>query len=145
MVPQKERCYATFSGDLAPALAVLDATVDLAGPGGRRTIPVLDLYDPGGDGIRRHRLQPNEIIVSVQLPTSSRGVRANYQKLRIRPAFDFPELGLAAAGVVEGGIVRRLAIAAGGLETYRTGSMRSPNRTSGRRSPRRVGQRSRRR
>ncbi|MCI4358173.1 MAG: FAD binding domain-containing protein [Thermoplasmata archaeon] len=118
VVPQKERCYATFSGDLAPALAAVDASVELAGPDGRRTIPVLDLYDPGGDGIRRHRLRPNEIVVAVSFPAASRGLPANYQKLRIRPTFDFPELGLAAAGLVESGTVRSLAIAAGGLETY---------------------------
>lgn len=118
VVPQKERCYATFSGDLAPALAVLDATVEVAGPEGRRTLPVLDLYDPGGDGIRRHRLRPGEIIVAVEIPASSRRLPASYQKLRIRPSFDFPELGLAASGLLDGGVVRRLTIAAGGLETY---------------------------
>src|SRR5665647_375340 len=31
-------CFATFSGDLAPALLTLGAEVDIAGPGGRRTI-----------------------------------------------------------------------------------------------------------
>ena len=30
-------CFATFSGDLAPALLALDAEVDIAGPAGRRT------------------------------------------------------------------------------------------------------------
>ncbi len=118
VVPQKERCYATFSGDLAPALGAIEAEVELAGPDGSRRLPVLDLYDPGGDGIRRHRMRPGELVVAVHLPPSARGRPANYQKLRIRPAFDFPELGLAASGRVESGIVRSLTIAAGGLETY---------------------------
>ena len=30
-------CFATFSGDLAPALLTLDAEIDIAGPSGRRT------------------------------------------------------------------------------------------------------------
>ncbi|HKS59174.1 MAG TPA: FAD binding domain-containing protein, partial [Thermoplasmata archaeon] len=38
VVPQKERCYATFSGDLAPPLMVLGAGVQVAGPSGRRTM-----------------------------------------------------------------------------------------------------------
>jgi 4-hydroxybenzoyl-CoA reductase subunit beta len=118
VVPQKERCYATFSGDLAPALGAIDAEVELAGPEGARRIPVLDLYDPGGDGIRRHRMRPGELVVAVHLPGSARGLPGSYQKLRVRPAFDFPELGLAASGRVESGIVRSLTIAAGGLETY---------------------------
>ena len=33
-------CFATFSGDLAPALLTLGAEVDLAGPDGRRTLPL---------------------------------------------------------------------------------------------------------
>src|SRR6266487_1061971 len=37
-------CFATFSGDLAPALLTLNAEVDLAGPGGKRTISLESLY-----------------------------------------------------------------------------------------------------
>jgi 4-hydroxybenzoyl-CoA reductase subunit beta len=118
VVPQKERCYATFSGDLAPALAVLGATVELAGPAGRRRLPILELYDAGGDGIRRHTLAPGEFVVAVELPPSAAGRPASYQKLRVRPSFDFPELGLAASGSLADGRVASLALAAGGLETY---------------------------
>lgn len=118
VVPQRERCYATFSGDLAPALGVLDAEVEIAGPGGRRRLPVLDLYDAAGDGIRRHRLGSGEVVVAVHLPAAARGVRSTYRKLRVRPSFDFPELGVAALLDLDGGVVRRLRLALGGLETY---------------------------
>src|SRR4029078_6320011 len=37
-------CFATFSGDLAPALLTLGAEVHVAGPAGRRTIPLENLY-----------------------------------------------------------------------------------------------------
>src|SRR5882762_7824392 len=37
-------CFATYSGDLAPALLTLNAEVDLAGPAGKRTLPLEDLY-----------------------------------------------------------------------------------------------------
>ncbi len=37
-------CFATFSGDLAPALLTLGAEVELAGPQGRRTVPLASLY-----------------------------------------------------------------------------------------------------
>ena len=118
VVPQKERCYATFSGDLAPALAVLDAEVEVAGPSGRRRMPVLDLYDPQGDGIRRHHLALGELVVAVHLPSGSRGLAGRYRKLRVRPSFDFPELGMAAAGRFEGDRPVRLRLAAGGLEPF---------------------------
>ncbi|HZY91466.1 MAG TPA: FAD binding domain-containing protein [Thermoplasmata archaeon] len=118
VVPQREKCYATFSGDLAPALAVLDAEVELAGPDGRRTVTIPEFYDAGGDGIRRHHLKPGELLLGVRLPAASRGLRATYAKLRIRPSFDFPELGVAAALEREGPLVKRLRLALGGLETY---------------------------
>ncbi|HZL60727.1 MAG TPA: FAD binding domain-containing protein, partial [Pseudolabrys sp.] len=37
-------CFATFSGDLAPALLALGADVDIAGPAGKRSIPLNKLY-----------------------------------------------------------------------------------------------------
>ncbi|HXQ49225.1 MAG TPA: FAD binding domain-containing protein [Thermoplasmata archaeon] len=118
VVPQKEKCYATFSGDLAPALMVLDADVEIAGPGGRRRIPLPDLYNLEGDGIRRTHLAPGELLVAVHLPASSRGRPGTYLKLRVRPSFDFPELGVAAAGVFEGRRVRSLRLAVGGADPY---------------------------
>ncbi len=118
VVPQKERCYATFSGDLAPSLLVLDADVEVAGPSGRRRLPLSGLYDAAGDGIRRTRLAPGELLVAVHLPPSARGQRAGYKKLRVRPSFDFPELGVAVAGRWDGTRVESLRIAVGGVETY---------------------------
>lgn len=118
VVPQKEKCYATFSGDLAPAFLALDAAVEVAGAAGRRTVPLAALYDRGGDGIRRHHLAAGELLVAVDLPEDAAGTPATYRKLRIRPSFDFPELGVAVALRLDGGRVRHLRIALGGLETY---------------------------
>jgi 4-hydroxybenzoyl-CoA reductase subunit beta len=119
VVPQKERCYATFSGDLAPALMALDAEVEVAGPSGRRRMPAAALYDAVGDGIRRTTLVPGEVLVAVHLPASARGLRGRYKKLRVRPSYDFPELGVAVAGRWErGGRVERLRLAIGGAESY---------------------------
>ncbi len=116
VVPQKETCYATFSGDLAPPLLALDASVELAGPSGRRTIPLGDLYDAGGDGIRRVTMAPGDLLVAVHLPAAARGRRSRYKKLRVRPTFDFPELGVAVAGRWDGARVDELRIAVGGAE-----------------------------
>ncbi len=118
VVPQKERCYATFSGDLAPALLALDAEVEIAGPSGRRRVPIADLYDAGGDGIRRTTLHPGELLVAVHLPPASAGGRGRYKKLRVRPSFDFPELGVAVAGRWDERGTERLRVAVGGVEPY---------------------------
>jgi 4-hydroxybenzoyl-CoA reductase subunit beta len=116
VVPQRERCYATFSGDLAPALAVHDATVEVVGARGHRTVPVLDLYDAEGDGIRRVTLAPGEVVGAVQLPVATRGLPSSYTKLRVRPSFDFPELGVAALLALDDGRIEHLRLALGGLE-----------------------------
>jgi 4-hydroxybenzoyl-CoA reductase subunit beta len=119
VVPQKERCYATFSGDLAPSLLALDAEVEVAGPSGHRQMPLGDLYDAGGDGIRRTKLAPGDIVVAVRLPEGARGLRGRYKKLRVRPSYDFPELGVAVAGRWDkDGAVDHLRLAMGGAESY---------------------------
>jgi 4-hydroxybenzoyl-CoA reductase subunit beta len=118
VVPQKERCYATFSGDLAPPLLTLDASVEIAGSRGRRAIPLAELYDAKGDGIHRLSLAPGELVVGIRLPAGSAGQRGSYRKLRVRPSFDFPELGVAVAGRWTDDRVERLRLAVGGVETY---------------------------
>jgi 4-hydroxybenzoyl-CoA reductase subunit beta len=118
VVPQKVRCYATFSGDLAPALLVLGAEVEVAGPDGRRRFPLADLYDEKGDGIRRLKVRPGELVVAVHLPPRGRTLRGRYRKLRVRPSYDFPELGVAVAGRWDGQRVESLSVAVGGVEPY---------------------------
>ena len=118
VVPQKQRCYATFSGDLAPALLVLDAQVEIAEPAGRRRLPLAALYDAEGDGIHRLTLAPGELVVAVHLPARARSEKSRYKKLRVRPSFDFPELGVAVAGRWDGTRVERLRLALGGVEPY---------------------------
>ena len=118
VVPQKEICYATFSGDLAPALMVLGAGVEIVGPDGLRQLPLEELYAADGDGIQRHHLRRGELLVAVHLPREARRRRSTYVKLRPRPSFDFPELGLAVSLDRDGDRLTHLDIAAGGLETY---------------------------
>ncbi len=118
VVPQTSKCYATFSGDLAPAFGVLDAEIEVASRDGRRRFPLLELYDAAGDGIRRNSLRPGELLVAVQLPPTASGTTATYRKLSIRPSFDFPELGLAAAARWDSDNLQSLTIVAGGLETF---------------------------
>ena len=118
VVPQKERCYATFSGDLAPALMAHDAEVEIAGPNGRRRSAIGALYDLDGDGIRRTHLAPGEIVVAVHFPAGAAGEKGRYKKLRVRPSYDFPELGVAVAGRWDEDRVDRLRLAVGGVEPY---------------------------
>ncbi|MGE0853044.1 MAG: 4-hydroxybenzoyl-CoA reductase subunit beta [Hyphomicrobiaceae bacterium] len=114
-------CFATFSGDLAPALLTLGAEVDLAGPGGRRTVPLADLYigDPRndgsgeGDGKNYLSLRPGELVVAARTPYSH-GLRSAYDKIRIRRSIEYPVAGVAVALRREGDRLADLRVAVTG-------------------------------
>jgi 4-hydroxybenzoyl-CoA reductase subunit beta len=97
-------CFATFSGDLAPALMTLDAEVDIQHAAGKRTLPLRDLYigharhDGSGQGDGKHylALQPGEFIAAVRV-TSTPGLRSGYDKIRIRRSIEYPVAGVAVA------------------------------------------------
>jgi 4-hydroxybenzoyl-CoA reductase subunit beta len=95
-------CFATFSGDLAPALLVLGAEIEMAGPGGRRTLPLRDFYigharhdTASGDGKNYLALAPGEIVVAVRAKHTP-GLRSGYDKIRIRRSIEYPVAGVAA-------------------------------------------------
>lgn len=94
VAPKGKVCRAAFSGDLAPALLVLEAQIEIAGSGGDHSIkPLVQLYRD--DGAQHLTLAPGEIVVAVRLPV--RSVRSGYAKARRRGAIDFPLAGVAMA------------------------------------------------
>jgi len=64
------------------------------------------------DGIKRNVKSREEILVSMDLPTDARGLRASYQKFRVREAWDFPELAVAAAMRLDAGRIADLRLVA---------------------------------
>ncbi|HUY03249.1 MAG TPA: 4-hydroxybenzoyl-CoA reductase subunit beta [Rhodocyclaceae bacterium] len=114
VAPKADRCYAAFSGDLAPALMVLGAVAEIAGPAGRRRMPLAEVY--ADDGIRYLSLAPEELLVSVWLPAAN-GLRSGYEKLRVRGAVDFPLAGVAVALRFEGGHATDLSVAVTGTDS----------------------------
>ncbi|HWS39197.1 MAG TPA: FAD binding domain-containing protein, partial [Actinoplanes sp.] len=63
------------ASDLAAALLVHDATVEVAGPGGVRTVALSDFYTPDGPD-----LASADIVVAVGLPAPAHGVRTAYER-----------------------------------------------------------------
>lgn len=116
VVPQKEKCYATFSADMPAALMVLGATMTLASTRGVREVGLPDVYN-GPDGIRRLAKDPDEMVTHVSIPPEATRWRATYKKLRLRDSFDFPELGIAAAVKMDGSRVAGFRLVANALET----------------------------
>jgi 4-hydroxybenzoyl-CoA reductase subunit beta len=111
-------CFATFSGDLAPALLVLGAEIDLVGPNGKRTLPLQDLYigyarhddASAGDGKRYLALAPGEIVAAVRARNTP-GLRSAYDKIRIRRSIEYPVAGVAVALRREGDTLTDLRVA----------------------------------
>jgi 4-hydroxybenzoyl-CoA reductase subunit beta len=108
VVPQKDVCYAVYSGDTAPVLMALGASVVLAGFEGRREVALADFYRP--DGIRKNVLAKGEILTELRIPAEAALARSGYMKLRLRDSFDFPEMGVAAALWTERGRIADLRV-----------------------------------
>src|SRR5262245_1132466 len=112
-------CFATFSGDLAPALAVLNAEVDLvASSGAVRTLPLPQLYigyarhddATAGDGKRYLALATGETVTRVRVRKEA-GLRSGYDKLRVRRSIEYPLAGVAVALRREGDHLAELRVA----------------------------------
>jgi 4-hydroxybenzoyl-CoA reductase subunit beta len=114
VAPKSKRCFAAFSGDLAPALMIMDATVDIVGPKGRRTVPLADIYQP--DGAAHLLIDRDEILVGANLPAND-GWITDYGKIRVRTSIDFPLAGIAIALKREGETLSGLKIAVTGLDS----------------------------
>ena len=114
-------CFATFSGDLAPALMTLGAEVDVVGPGGRRTLALKDLYigharqdepvtETRGDGKFFLSLRAGEFVTAVRVQNVP-GLRSAYDKIRIRKSIEYPVCGVAVALRREGDVLTDLRVA----------------------------------
>jgi 4-hydroxybenzoyl-CoA reductase subunit beta len=95
VAPGGRVCWAVFSGDTAAALLCLHAEIEIAGPRGRRRIPLAEFYTNVGDA--RMRLGKDEILTRIFLPEAGAGFRGVYKKLRLRGSIDYPLAGVAVA------------------------------------------------
>ena len=109
-------CVATHPSDMSVALAALDAVVHLRGRDGERTIPLVDLHRlPGGQPDVETILEPGELITAIALPASPVARNSTYRKVRDRASYAFALVSVAAAIEVEGGTVKDVRLALGGV------------------------------
>jgi xanthine dehydrogenase YagS FAD-binding subunit len=81
--------YYVCPSSLAPALVALEASVEIFGPNGTRTVPVEEFYQtPKSDLDRETVLKPNEILTYVVLPDA--GLRNATYEVRQRQLLDWP-------------------------------------------------------
>jgi xanthine dehydrogenase YagS FAD-binding subunit len=113
-----ESCIAANPSDLAVALAALDASVEVRGPGGRRTIPLTDFHRLPGDTPHVETvLEPGEVIEAITVPNNPAARRSHYLKVRDRASFEFAVVSAAVALEMDGARIRQALIALGGVGT----------------------------
>jgi xanthine dehydrogenase YagS FAD-binding subunit len=116
IIGHSEHCVATHPSDMAVALAAFDAAVHVVGPSGPRAIPLVDFHRlPGETPQRDTVLEPNELIVAVEVPPLAAAANSTYRKVRERASFSFALVSVAVALDVADGEVRDVRIAFGGL------------------------------
>jgi len=93
VAPQGQRCHAAYCGDLAPALLVLGAEIEISSTRGTRRTFLSSLYIE--DGKAHLALAADELITAVHLPADVPS--SAYAKIRTRAAIDFPLAGVAVA------------------------------------------------
>ena len=109
-------CVATHPSDMCVALAVLDAVVHLEGESGARTVPLVDFHRLPGDRPDLDTvIKPGELIAAVELPASTLAANSTYRKVRDRASYAFALVSVAAAIEVEGGVVKDVRVALGGV------------------------------
>jgi len=110
-------CVATHPSDMCVALAALDATAQLEGQKGARSIKLTELHRlPGDTPEIETELQPGELITAVELEANRFGSRCIYRKVRDRSSFAFALVSVAAAlDLTDDGTIREARLALGGV------------------------------
>jgi CO/xanthine dehydrogenase FAD-binding subunit len=65
----------------------------------------------------RNKLLPGELLTHITIPKDTSKWNGDYQKLRQRESWDFPEAGVAVLWKKEGDILKELRVATTGLES----------------------------
>lgn len=110
-------CIATHPSDMCVALTALDATVQVTGPKGSRSIPMNEFHRlPGNTPQHETNLAPGELITAIDVPALPFAKRSFYLKTRDRNSYAFALVSVAVVLDMDGGgAIRRAHIALGGV------------------------------
>jgi xanthine dehydrogenase YagS FAD-binding subunit len=98
---------------VAPVLIAYGAKLRLAGPKGKRELPLEKFFViPKTEGQREHDLQPNEIVTEILLPPAQ-DVKVAHYEIRQKQAFDWPLAVAAVALRMNGSTVKSARVVLG--------------------------------
>jgi xanthine dehydrogenase YagS FAD-binding subunit len=113
-----EHCIATNPSDMCVAMAVLEATVHVEGPSGKREIAFGDFHLLPGDTPQRETvLEPGDLVTAISLPPPVKRSKQFYLKLRDRASFEFALASAAIVIAIDSGKITYARIALGGVGT----------------------------
>jgi xanthine dehydrogenase YagS FAD-binding subunit len=128
IVGASDKCIAVHPSDMCVALAALDAVVNVRSAKGSRPIPFADFHRlPGDTPHLDTNLQPDELIVSVDVPASTGTRRSHYLKVRDRAQYAFALVSVAAAVDADNRRIKTARIALGGVAHKPWRSMEAEN------------------
>src|SRR5436305_3375193 len=104
-------CNGSPAGDSVPAMIAAGAKVTLAGPNGRREMPVEAV--PAGPG--RTNLKPGEILVSFTLPPRPPGSGDAYLRMSPRTAMYIAVVGCGVSLTLKGGLCTTARVGLGAV------------------------------
>ncbi len=107
---------ASPAGDLPPVLWLLDAQVELMGPGGAlRSLPIRQFMT----GVQQTALARNEVVTGFTIDRNPlRGWRSAFEKLGHRSQVTISRIGLAMALLQDGeGVIQDARVVAGAIKT----------------------------
>jgi carbon-monoxide dehydrogenase medium subunit len=100
-------CNAAPSADMAPPLLALDAEAVIAGPGGRRRVPLASFFT----GVHRTVLAAGELLVELVVPATGPNSGGHYLRHTPRRELDIAVVGVASQVTLTGGACARVRIA----------------------------------
>jgi len=112
-----EHCIATHPSDLCVALAALAAVVHVVSPRGPREIAFADFHRLPGDRPDVDTvLEPDELILHIDIPPGPWAPHSSYVKIRERASYAFAVVSVAAAlDLEDDGRIRGARVALGGV------------------------------
>ena len=100
-------CNAAPSADMAPPLVALDAEAVIAGPSGRRRVPMASFFT----GVRRTVLAPDELLLEFVVPAPEPHSGGNYLRHTPRRELDIAVVGVASQLTLTDGVCTKARIA----------------------------------
>ncbi|MCA9077682.1 MAG: xanthine dehydrogenase family protein subunit M [Planctomycetaceae bacterium] len=104
-------CNAGPAADSTPSLIALGATCVIAGPNGRREVPVESFCVTKGKTV----LEPGEILVELKFPSRPSGSGSHYRRFIPRNEMDIAVVGVGASVTLDGDTISDARVSLGAV------------------------------